>query len=85
VQEMIKLLLGLAQPPSPHDAADALAVALCHLHSMPPGRLKAASTSDGAPGRLKPAPTSNKDVGAGFSRPGRKPRTWREYRPPTAG
>ena len=85
VQEMIKLLLGLAQPPSPHDAADALAVALCHLHSMPPGRLKAASTSDGAPGRLKPASTSNKEVGAGFNRPGRKPRTWREYRPPIAG
>jgi len=35
VQQMIKLLLGLAAPPSPHDAADALAVAICHLHSMP--------------------------------------------------
>jgi crossover junction endodeoxyribonuclease RuvC len=33
VQQMIKLLLGLAEPPSPHDAADALAVAICHLHS----------------------------------------------------
>jgi crossover junction endodeoxyribonuclease RuvC len=33
VQEMIKLLLGLDAPPSPHDAADALAVAICHLHS----------------------------------------------------
>ena len=33
VQQMIKLLLGLAQAPSPHDAADALAVAICHLHS----------------------------------------------------
>ena len=37
IQQMIKLLLGLKQPPSPHDAADALAVAICHLHSMPPG------------------------------------------------
>ena len=36
VQQMIKLLLGLARPPSPHDVADALAVAICHLHSMPP-------------------------------------------------
>ena len=36
VQQMIKLLLGLAEPPSPHDAADALAVAICHLHSIPP-------------------------------------------------
>ena len=34
VQQMIKLLLGLDQAPSPHDAADALAVAICHLHSM---------------------------------------------------
>ncbi len=30
---MVKLLLGLEAPPSPHDAADALAVAICHLHS----------------------------------------------------
>ena len=42
VQQMIKLLLGLTKPPSPHDAADALAVAICHLHSMPPSRLKPA-------------------------------------------
>ena len=33
VQQMIKLLLGLASVPTPHDAADALAVAICHLHS----------------------------------------------------
>jgi crossover junction endodeoxyribonuclease RuvC len=33
VQQMIKLLLGLAEPPSPHDAADALAIAICHVHS----------------------------------------------------
>jgi crossover junction endodeoxyribonuclease RuvC len=33
VQQMIKLLLGLDVVPSPHDAADALAVAICHLHS----------------------------------------------------
>lgn len=33
VQQMIKLLLGLAAPPTPHDVADALAVAICHLHS----------------------------------------------------
>ena len=33
VQQMIKLLLGLDAPPSPHDAADALAVAICHLHA----------------------------------------------------
>jgi crossover junction endodeoxyribonuclease RuvC len=33
VQHMVKLLLGLAAPPSPHDAADALAVAICHVHA----------------------------------------------------
>ncbi len=42
VQEMVKLLLGLAALPSPHDAADALAVAICHVHSMAPGRAAAA-------------------------------------------
>jgi crossover junction endodeoxyribonuclease RuvC len=33
IQQMVKLLLGLEAPPKPHDAADAVAVALCHLHS----------------------------------------------------
>src|SRR5262249_6977607 len=33
VQEMIRLLLGLETAPSPHDVADALAVAICHLHT----------------------------------------------------
>jgi crossover junction endodeoxyribonuclease RuvC len=33
IQEMVRLLLGLAEPPKPDDAADALAVAICHLHS----------------------------------------------------
>jgi crossover junction endodeoxyribonuclease RuvC len=33
VQEMVRLLLGLAEVPRPDDAADALAVAICHLHS----------------------------------------------------
>jgi crossover junction endodeoxyribonuclease RuvC len=32
VQHMIRLLLGLAEAPTPHDAADALAVAICHVH-----------------------------------------------------
>jgi crossover junction endodeoxyribonuclease RuvC len=33
MQEMVKMLLGLDNPPKPDDAADALAVAICHLHS----------------------------------------------------
>jgi len=33
MQEMVKMLLGLNEVPRPDDAADALAVAICHLHS----------------------------------------------------
>lgn len=33
VQAMVARLLGLTEPPRPTDAADALAVAICHLHS----------------------------------------------------
>jgi crossover junction endodeoxyribonuclease RuvC len=32
VQEMVRLLLALKSIPTPHDAADALAVAICHFH-----------------------------------------------------
>ena len=34
VQEMIRTLLNLKEIPKPDDAADALAIALCHLHSQ---------------------------------------------------
>ena len=37
VQAMVKLLLGLKALPAPHDAADALAVAICHSHTRPSG------------------------------------------------
>lgn len=40
MQEMVKMLLGLSEVPRPDDAADALAVAICHLHSA---RLKTLS------------------------------------------
>ena len=71
VQQMIKLLLGLDQVPTPHDAADALAVAICHVHSVP--ARPELSDSDGMPG-----------TAVGVSA-GRKPRgavtSWRQYRP----
>jgi crossover junction endodeoxyribonuclease RuvC len=60
VQQMVKLLLGLPAPPSPHDAADALAVAICHVHSractaamgtVQPSRAGAARRRDVAGGR----------------------------------
>lgn len=41
VQQMVKLLLGLPAVPTPHDAADALAVAICHVHSQRPARATA--------------------------------------------
>ena len=34
VQEMVRLQLGLEEAPEPNDAADALAVALCHVQEM---------------------------------------------------
>ena len=34
VQSMVRFLLRLAEIPSPNDAADALAVAICHAHRM---------------------------------------------------
>jgi crossover junction endodeoxyribonuclease RuvC len=33
VQQMVRALLGLDTIPTPDDAADALAIAICHLHS----------------------------------------------------
>jgi crossover junction endodeoxyribonuclease RuvC len=34
VQQMVRAILNLTEIPKPDDAADALAVAICHLHSM---------------------------------------------------
>jgi len=34
VQFMVKNILGLKEAPSPNDAADALAVAICHAHRL---------------------------------------------------
>ncbi len=53
VQAMVQALLGLDEPPSPPDAADALAVALCHCLKR-----RVAWTLD-------PRPTTRR-VGAGF-------------------
>ena len=56
VQEMVTRLLHLAAPPSPPDAADALALALCHGWSAP---LRAATADGGA---------ANRDAGPRFAR-----------------
>jgi crossover junction endodeoxyribonuclease RuvC len=47
VQQMVKLLLGLTAAPTPHDAADALAAAICHVHRVEHARI----TGEGPRGR----------------------------------
>lgn len=44
VQEMVRALLRLAEPPRPDDTADALAVAICHFHAARMQRLLAERT-----------------------------------------
>lgn len=43
VQEMVRAILNLEDLPQPDDAADALAVAICHLHSQ---RIRSLSVSE---------------------------------------
>jgi crossover junction endodeoxyribonuclease RuvC len=45
LQRMVQLLLGLDTPPRPYDAADALAVAICHSH-------RAGGAADAGNGRM---------------------------------
>lgn len=47
VQQMVKLILGLAVLPTPFDASDALAVAICHGHSMAPAGITVPKASKG--------------------------------------
>ena len=44
VQEMVQRLLDLAEPPRPDDAADGVAIAVCHLQSLHYHRRIAAAT-----------------------------------------
>jgi crossover junction endodeoxyribonuclease RuvC len=46
VQRMVAHLLGLAEPPSPPDVADALALAACHLTTQPLRAAVGAATSE---------------------------------------
>jgi crossover junction endodeoxyribonuclease RuvC len=78
VQQMVKLLLGLSEAPSPHDAADALAVAICHVHA-----------GMGVSARLKPGAAKDpRRAAKAFhtAKLGRSTlRSWRDYRPPAGG
>lgn len=50
VQEMVRVILGLPEVPTPNDAADALAVAICHVHSQGPTvRMPVAAGGPSAP------------------------------------
>jgi crossover junction endodeoxyribonuclease RuvC len=77
VQHMVKLLLGLAAVPSPHDAADALAVAICHVHVHP---VSAAAL-------LRPGKAMESRAGAVVQPSRSRATSWRTYRsasPPAA-
>jgi crossover junction endodeoxyribonuclease RuvC len=65
IQQMIKLLLGLDKVPSPHDAADALAVAICHVHRGSGLRVAGSGPRDPGPG----------------AHDRKTPKSWRQYRP----
>jgi len=43
IQQMVRALLDLPEVPRPDDAADALAIAICHLHSTRSHQLEEAS------------------------------------------
>jgi hypothetical protein len=66
VQHMIKLLLGLDRLPSPHDAADALAIAICHVHSGIAIRDSGSGTRDSRSSTQVPKTAL---------------KSWRQYRP----
>ena len=66
VQQMVKVILGLSAVPSPHDAADALAVAICHVHSMAPAALAQSIVAE-------PPTAAGRKIAL--------VRSWRDYRP----
>lgn len=65
VQQMVRSLLGLAQSPEPADAADALAVALCHAQMSRASERLAASRG---PGRRSAASKDARAAGASLRR-----------------
>jgi crossover junction endodeoxyribonuclease RuvC len=77
VGQMVKLILGLAAAPVPHDAADALAVAICHVHTavprVAPARSGAVPVPPGVPGAIAAGPRS--------AARGKSPVSWRQFRP----
>jgi crossover junction endodeoxyribonuclease RuvC len=90
VGAMVRLLLGLPEVPEPHDASDALAVAICHVHAMgPAGLLEAPDLTPRDTHAQAQGPHLTKSRGGRPSRgfeapspPASQVKTWRKYRPP---
>jgi crossover junction endodeoxyribonuclease RuvC len=59
MQTMVQILLDLAAPPRPADAADAAALALCHLAHEPPSRRRAAPADRPTPTERAPGVVSS--------------------------
>ncbi len=76
VQQMVMLLLGLDTAPTPFDASDALAAALCHSHATG-GYAAAAAAAAGAQASDPDGATSTI---AGSLGPRRQPRSWRDVK-----
>ena len=55
VQHMVSLLLGLDAVPTPFDASDALAAAICHLHAVPSTAMAAVLPPAGSQRRTRSA------------------------------
>ena len=80
VQQMIKLLLGLDKVPSPHDAADALAVAICHVHSR--AGVRPSTSAQGVPSKVEGRDSrfgTRDALGTRTAKTALK--SWRQYRP----
>ena len=78
VAQMVKVLLGLESAPSPHDAADALAVAICHIHTANGAIADAAGRTSQAAGPTSKVAGRTPQVPRSRSKP---LTSWRAYRP----
>jgi crossover junction endodeoxyribonuclease RuvC len=70
MQQMVRALLGLAETPEPADAADALAVALCHIQAAQAESRMAAGFARGGKISRNGARTAPRTSSQATSRPG---------------
>jgi crossover junction endodeoxyribonuclease RuvC len=75
VQQMIKLLLGLSKAPTPHDAADALAVAICHIHAGAARKSREQGPANAGPDKRASGRDARLQPGLARSS------SWRTYKP----